>query len=278
MNRILNKNSLKEVGKSALLLLILLVWAFPLIWLVGKAFTPNSAILREGTRLFPRQWTLANLKKVLTSWPFMRWFFNSVIISAGAMFVTLFVSIFAAYSFSRLKWKGRDIVFLLFLTSMFIPWEINVIPLYFIANKLNMLNTHHGVFLPIASMPVGMFLLRQFLINIPQDLEDAARIDGCRSLGVLFRILIPMAMPAIGAVVIWIFIFSWNEFFWSMVSLQRSRMISLPIGLKTIMGSQNIEYGMLFGASFLAMLPSLFVFLLLRRNIIKGISISGSIK
>ena len=278
MIRIKRSISPIEIFKTLVLLLILFFWAFPLIWLVGKAFTPNSAILREGTRLFPKEWTLANVVKVLKSWPFVRWFFNSVIISAGAMVVTLTISILAAYSFSRLRWKGRDVVFLLFLTSMFIPWEINVIPLYFIANMLRLLNTHYGVFLPIASMPVGMFLLRQFLINIPQDLEDAARIDGCRSFGVLFKILIPMAKPAIGAVVIWIFIFSWNEFFWSMISLQRSRMISLPIGLKTIMGSQNIEYGMLFGASFLAMLPSLIVFLFLRRHIIKGISISGSIK
>lgn len=169
-------------------------------------------------------------------------------------------------------------VFLLFLSSMFIPWEINAIPLYFVANALRLLNTHQGVFLPIASMPIGMFLLRQFLINIPQDIEDAARIDGCRSLGVLWRVFVPMSMPAIGAVVVWAFIFAWNEFFWSMISLQRSRMQTLPIGLKTIMGSQNIEYGMLFGSSMMAILPSLLIFLLLRKHIINGISISGAIK
>ncbi len=275
----MNTNSyLKTVVKYLLLFLFMLMWALPVIWLIGKAFTPNSAILREGMRLFPSAWSLENIVNVLRSWPFLRWVRNSVIVSGGAMLVTLTVSILAAYSFSRLQWKGRDVVFLLFLSSMFIPWEINAIPLYFVANALNLLNTHPGVFLPMASMPIGMFLLRQFLINIPQELEDAARIDGCKSFGVLFRILLPMSKPAVGAVVIWIFIFSWNEFFWSMISLQRSRMLTLPIGLKTIMGSQNIEYGMLFGSSLLALLPSLLVFLLLRKNIIKGISISGSIK
>ena len=275
----MNANSyLKTVVKYLLLFLFMLVWALPVIWLIGKAFTPNSAILREGMRLFPSSWSLENIVNVLRSWPFLRWVRNSVIVASGAMLITLTVSILAAYSFSRLQWKGRDVIFLLFLSSMFIPWEINAIPLYFVANALNLLNTHPGVFLPMASMPIGMFLLRQFLINIPQELEDAARIDGCKSLGVLFRILLPMSKPAVGAVVIWIFIFSWNEFFWSMISLQRSRMLTLPIGLKTIMGSQNIEYGMLFGSSLLALLPSLLVFLLLRKNIIKGISISGSIK
>lgn len=269
---------LKTTLKYLLLTIFLFLWALPIIWLIGKAFTPNSAILREGMRLFPSTWSMENIVNVLGSWPFLRWIRNSVIVSAGAMLITLTVSILAAYSFSRLQWKGRDVVFLLFLSSMFIPWEINAIPLYFVANVLNLLNTHPGVFLPMASMPIGMFLLRQFLINIPQELEDAARIDGCKSLGVLFRILLPMSKPAVGAVVIWIFIFSWNEFFWSMISLQRSHMLTLPIGLKTIMGSQNIEYGMLFGSSLLALIPSLIVFLLLRKNIIKGISISGSIK
>ena len=119
---------------------------------------------------------------------------------------------------------------------------------------------------------------RQFFINIPQDLEDAARIDGCRSIGVLMRVFVPMSLPAIGAVVVWVFIFSWNEFFWSLISLQRSAKLTLPIGLKTIMGAQNIQYGSLFGASFLALLPSLLIFLLLRKRIISGISLSGSIK
>lgn len=258
--------------------LITVFWAFPVVWLVGKSFTPNAQILRQATRLFPSRWTVQNFAVVLTRWPYFRWLFNSLVVTTGAVFVTVTVAILAAYSFSRLRWRGRDVVFLLFLSSMFIPWEINAIPLYFVANALRLLNTHQGVFLPIASMPIGMFLLRQFLINIPQDIEDAARIDGCRSLGVLWRVFVPMSMPAIGAVVVWAFIFAWNEFFWSMISLQRSRMQTLPIGLKTIMGSQNIEYGMLFGSSMMAILPSLLIFLLLRKHIINGISISGAIK
>lgn len=277
-NALRTKKISSKIITYLLVFLIMIIWALPVFWLIGKAFTPNYLILREGAKLIPSSLTLENLRTVLGAWPFLRWVRNSVFVATGAMAVTLTISILAAYSFSRLHWKGRDIVFLLFLSSMFIPWEINAIPLYFVANMLNLLNTHPGVFLPMASMPIGMFLLRQFLINIPQDLEDAARIDGCRSLGVLFRILLPMSLPAVGAVIIWIFIFSWNEFFWSMISLQRSAMLTLPIGLKTILGAQNIEYGMVFGSSLLALIPSLIVFALLRKHIIKGISLSGSIK
>lgn len=255
-----------------------LVWFFPVIWLIGKTFTPNSEILRSASRILPTTATLTNITTVLTRWPFLRWFRNSLAVTIGALVVTVIVSLLAAFAFSRLRWKWRDAVFLLFLASMFIPWEINAIPLYFVANALGLLNTHPGVFLPIAAMPIGMFLMRQFFINIPQDIEDAARIDGCRSSGILFRIFVPMSVPAIGALVIWAFIFAWNEFFWSLISLQRSRMLTLPIGLKTIMGSQNIEYGNLFASSLLAMIPSFLVFLTLRKRIIQGISISGAIK
>ena len=135
--------------------------------------------------------------------------------------------------------------------------------MYFITNKLGLLNTYPGIFLPISAMPIGLFLLRQFFINIPQEVEDAARMDGCGSMGVLLRVMVPMTAPALGALLIFIFLFTWNEFFWSLICLQRSKMLTLPIGLKIIMGAHNIEYGLLFGASFLAMLPSLIVFLVL---------------
>lgn len=257
---------------------IAVIWFFPVLWMVSKSFTPTSEILAQSYKLLPTTITLENFRDVLQRWPYARWLLNSLLVTTGSVCVSIFVSVFAAYSFARLQWRGRDIIFVIFLTSMFIPWEINAIPLYFIANKLGILNTYQGIFLPIAAMPVGLFLLRQFFINIPQDVEDAARIDGCGSLGVLFRILLPMAAPALGALVIFMFIFTWNEFFWSLICLQRSKMLTLPIGLKTIMGARNVQYGILFGASLLSMIPSLIVFLLLRRHIIKGIAIGGVIK
>ncbi|TVQ38308.1 MAG: carbohydrate ABC transporter permease [Spirochaetaceae bacterium] len=268
----------RVLARTALFTATGVLWFFPVVWLIGKTFTPNAEILRSAARILPVRPTLENIVTVLQRWPFLRWFQNSLTVTAGALVVTTVVSLLAAFAFARLRWRGRDTVFLLFLASMFIPWEINAIPLYFVANALGLLNTHAGIFLPIAAMPVGMFLLRQFFINIPQDLEDAARMDGCRSFGVLFRIFVPMSIPAIGALIIWVFIFAWNEFFWSLISLQRSRMLTLPIGLKTIMGAQNIEYGNLFASSLLIMIPSLLVFLSLRRRIIRGISISGAIK
>jgi len=270
--------TVKSVLYTTVFTIAAIVWILPLIWMAAKTFTPTADILRTGGSLLPTNVTLDNLSGVIRKWPFFRWMLNSAIVTSIAMIVMVTVSILAAYSFARLKWKGRNVLFLLFLASMFVPWEINAIPLYFIMNFLGLLNTFPGVALPIAAMPIGIFLLRQFFINFPRDLEDAARIDGCGSLRVLIQLFVPMSTPVIGALVVWVFIFGWNEFFWSMISLQGSAHLTLPIGLKAILGAQNVEYGLLFGASFLALCPSLIVFLLLRKRIIAGISLSGAIK
>jgi len=158
---------------------------------------------------------------------------------------------------------------------MFIPWEINAIPLFFIAKDLGLLNTFQGVFLPISAMPISLFLLRQFFISIPAELEDAARIDGCGHLRVLRYVIIPVSGPAFAALGIFIFIFAWNEFFWSLIALRQSDMLTLPIGMKTLVSAHDIQYDLLMAGSFLASLPALGVFVVLRRQIISGISMVG---
>jgi len=257
---------------------IALVWFFPLLWMISKTFTPAADILGKAKQILPTTLSTENLWAVWNNWPFARWLLNSLIVTVCAVGISMAVALFAAFSFARLQWPGRDLVFLFFLAGMFIPWEVNAIPLYFIMNSFGLLNTYPGLFLPITALPVGLFLLRQFFINIPKEVEEAARVDGCGSLSILLRIFVPMTLPALGALAIFVFLFSWNEFFWSLICLQGSKRMTVPIGLKMIMGAQNIEYGLLFGASFLAMIPSLVLFLILRQQVIRGISIAGMIK
>lgn len=127
-------------------------------------------------------------------------------------------------------------------------------------------------------MPIGIFLLRQFFVNFPRELEDAARIDGCSSWGVLFRIILPNSVPALEALGIYMFIFAWNEFFWSLIALQRPELLTLPLGLKALQGAYDIKYGLLLAGAFLASLPVLIVFLILRERIIRGMTLTGGIK
>ena len=165
---------------------------------------------------------------------------------------------------------------MILLVFMLIPWQVNVIPLFFTMTKFGFLNTYHGVALPMIAMPIGVFLLRQFFINIPKELEDAARIDGCSSFGVLTRVVIPVSKPVFAAFGVYMFNFAWNEFFWSMIALRKSTMVTLPVGLKLLQGAFEIDYGLILAGAFMASLPSLLVFLLLRRQIIRGFSMAGS--
>lgn len=270
-----------EVGSTLKVLLAVVVaigWMVPILWMIDTAFKPTPEIFTLPPQWLPSRFTLQHVRDVLDAWPFTQWVINSTVVATGATILSLILSTPAAFSFARLRWKGRDTIFVIFISSMLIPWQVNAVPLYFLMNSFGLLNTRVAVVLPIAAMPIGIFLLRQFFVNFPRELEDAARIDGCSSWGVLFRIVLPNSIPALMALGIYMFIFSWNEFFWSLIVLQRPHLLTLPLGLKALQGAHDIKYGLLLAGAFLASLPVLIVFLALRRRIIRGMTLTGGIK
>lgn len=252
-----------------------LLWLAPVLWMVLTGVKPAPEIFALPPRWIPGAPTLAHVRVVLTSWPFLRWMLNSVIVSGVTTILSVLISIPAAFAFARLRWRGRDALFIVFLSSLLIPLEVNAIPLYFLMNRLHLLNTYLAVFLPMVGMPIGIFLLRQFYLNIPFELDDAARVDGCGNLRIIWHVILPLSRPALAALVIYMFIFAWNEFFWSMIALQSPQMFTLPIGLRALQGAYDIDYGILMAGSALASLPALAVFLLLQRSIIRGIAMTA---
>lgn len=268
-------NKTVRTTQNLSLLLLALVWVAPVVWMINTGFKQTRYIFT-----LPPRWiapvTFDHFAKVLNAWPFFQWLINSFIVSTAATLISIVLAIFAAYAFSRLRWKGRDGVFLAFLASMLIPWQVNAVPLYFLMNSLNLLNTHTSVVLPIIAMPISVFLLRQFFINIPREMDDAAMIDGCGPLGILFRVIVPMSLPAISALGIYMYIFAWNEFFWSTITLQRKEMFTIPIGLRALQGAYDIDYGLLMAGATMASAPVLVVYLLLRKWLISGITMSSA--
>ena len=274
----MKENPWKKVLRHLFHYALAFLWLVPVLWMIDTALKPTPEIFVHPPRWIPSFLTLEHLRDVLVKWPFVKWVLNSFIVASSATLISIVVSVLAGFSFARLRWRGRDFVFMVFLTAMLIPWEVNVVPLYFIMSKFKLLNTRPGVFLPFVAMPIGIFLLRQFFINIPLDLEDAARIDGCGSLGVLWYVILPVSRPALVALGIYMFIFSWNEFLWSLISLQSPEMLTLPIGLKLIRGIYDIDYGLFMAGAFLASLPALLIFLALQRQIIKGLAMTSGLK
>ncbi len=255
--------------------LLALVWLAPMAWMLATGIKPAPEIFALPPRWIPQRPTLDHIEVVLTRWPFARWMLNSLVVAGATTVLSTLVSIPAAYVFARVPWRGRDAVFLVFLSSMLIPLEVNVIPLYFLMNRLQLLNTYPAVFLPMVGMPIGIFLLRQFFVNIPLELDDAARVDGCGNLRILWHVILPLSRPALAALVIYMFTFAWNEFFWSMIALSSPQMFTVPIGLRALQGAFDIDYGILMAGASLAALPALAVFLVLQRSIIRGIAMTA---
>jgi len=252
------------------------LWMIPILWMVDTAFKPDDEIFSSPPKWIPSHFTLDHVKEVIMEWPFLKWLLQSVIVATTVTFGSLIVSTLAAYSFARLQWRGRDFLFIFFLIFMLLPFELNVIPLFFQMSKFGWLNTVPGVALPMIAMPIGVFLLRQFFINIPRELEDAARIDGCSSFGILWKVIVPISKPVFGAFGMFMFNMAWNEFFWSIICLQKSDLLTLPVGLRHLHGAFDINYGLFMAAAFMASLPSLFIFLILRRQIIRGFTLAGA--
>ncbi len=269
---------IKEIVKHLSLLALAILWALPSLWVAFTAFKPNEEVFTIPPTFFPRQGTLAQFTRLFAAWPLGRWLLNSFALAGIVTVGSLVTCTLAAYSFARLQWPGRDRVFLVILASMLLPMEVTIVPLYFLAVNWRLFNTIWGAALPLIPLPIGVFLLRQFFVNIPRDLEDAAKIDGCSSLGILLRIVLPNSLPVLAAYGIYIFNYAWNEFLWSLIVLRHPQKVTMPVGLSLIQGAFELDYGLINAAAFVASLPSLFVFLGLRRRIIRGIALSSGLK
>jgi ABC-type glycerol-3-phosphate transport system permease component len=255
-----------------------LLWIVPLLWMTDTAFKPKAEIFSSPPTWIPTQFTLYNIKELFSDWPYLRWLSRSFFVALMSTGISLVVSTLAAFSFSRLFWKGRDAVFMILMAFMLLPWQVNIMPLFFTMKTFGFLNTVQGVAFPIIAMPIGVFLLRQFFINIPRDMEDVARIDGCSNFAILLKVIVPMSKPVFGAYGIFIFNWAWNEFFWSSICLSSERMQTLSVGLRSLQGSFDINYGLFMAGAFMAALPSFIIFVLLRKHIIRGFTLSGGLK
>ena len=221
--------------------------------------------------------TLENYIFILTTpdLPILRWYFNSIFTAAMTTIVVLTTNSFAAFAFARKEFPGRNILFAVVIATMLIPGHILLVPLYLLMDKLDFIDTYIGLMVPVATSAFGVFLLRQFFLTFPSDLEDAARIDGLGSLGILIRIIIPNSVPALSALSIFTFLSNWNAFIWPLVITNSLRMKTIPIGLAVFQNEYHIQYHLVMGAAMIAALPLLVVFYFFQTRFIQGITLTG---
>ena len=245
-----------------------------------KSFLVRLADTNE-LREFPRSEVESislNWKNYGDSWqvvPFGRFFLNSILVTVSVTIGQLITCSLGAFAFARLRFPGRDKVFFLYLATLMIPGTVLTIPIYLLLRSYHLLDTYQGVILPGLFSAYGTFLLRQFFMTIPTDLEDAARIDGAGSFGVYLRIILPLSGPALAALATFVFIGSWNDFFWPSIVLTDPNRLTLPVGLALFNDLYFIEYGRLMAGSMISIVPAIVMYLVFQKFITKGIVMTG---
>ncbi|MFN8485978.1 MAG: carbohydrate ABC transporter permease [Caldilineaceae bacterium] len=273
----MRQRRLFEVTVSYLILLagagILLI---PLFWMVSTSLKPLNEVYVYPIIWIPSKIVWQNYLDVFKNVPFGRYLLNSVEISAFAIIGNLIGSSLAAFSFARLRYPGKNFLFLIMLSTMMVPAWVTMIPHFILFKWLGWLDTYLPILVPAYfAVPFYTFLLRQFFLGIPVDLEDAARIDGCSSFGIYWRIFLPLAKPALATTAIFSFFYYWNDLLYPLIYLQSQEKFPVPMGIATFRGEQYANFALMMAASTMALAPLLIVFFLAQRLFIQGVVITG---
>jgi multiple sugar transport system permease protein len=260
--------------------LMALLFLAPLLWMISTAFKSPDDIIKglDAMRWIPRPITTENFRNVLNKaeeFPVWRWTFNSLFIALCVTGLVLVVDSLAAYAYSRLRWRGRDQLFAVLVATMLVPGQVLLIPAYLLIRWLGWFDTYLALTVPAGAGAFGVFLLRQFFLTIPVELEEAARLDGCGAFRVFQHVILPLSRAPLATLGIFTFMGSWNAFEGPLIFTDSLAMRTLPIGITIFQGRYTIEYGPMMAAAALAAIPVTIAFLLFQRHIIKGISLTG---
>lgn len=274
----------KRKTKNIALLTLFFVsffWIFPMIWAVFTSFKGNEEIQKVGFRILPNIWTLTNYQELLLgndSAPVLKWFLNSIIISTGHMLLVVVVVALAAYGYSRLNFKGRDFIFLILLGSMVFPNMIHIIPSYKIVEFLGWLNTIFAVMIPGVANVYYVFLVRQFALGIPKELDESAFIDGANEFQIFLYIILPLLRPALLVVALFSFTNAWNDFLWPSIVINDIEKMPITPGLQLLQGQYMTYPGIGTAGAILALIPTFIMFLVAQKHFMQSMSFHSGIK
>ena len=250
-----------------------LIMITPLLYMFSSSLKPGADIY--DLRLIPARATLDNYRAVLSDGRFMRWFLNSTFIATSVTLSTLFFDSLVGYTLAKFRFRGRQLVFIAILSTLMIPTEMLVIPWYLLSAQLGWIDTYWGIMFPGMMTGFGTFLMKQFFETMPDDFLEAARIDGLNEFQIWWRVAMPLVAPALSALAIFAFLGNWTAFFWPLIVTTSQELYTLPIGLSSFAVEQAIKWEMIMTGAALATIPTLIVFLVLQRYIVRGVMLAG---
>ena len=271
---------LKSIIFLSLMSLAAAIWMIPLIWMFSLSLSSNEALKSDTTSIVPVDFTLENLVGVLEGGQTGQWLFNSVVITGFTTLGTLLLAAMAGYAFARIPFAGRKIVYPLVLAGLMVPREAMFVPLFLMFAEAELHNTYEALILPRIALPLGVFIMTQFMSAIPSEIEEAARVDGASRWGVFWRIMLPMSAPALTALGIFTYILTWNDFLWPLVSATQREMFTITTGLASLQGNfaQATELGSLMARGVFASVPLIVIFLIFQKHLVRGISLGSGNK
>lgn len=278
-----NTLPIQKIKSGRVVTLIILILAaiislFPLYWLIVMALTPIGVIPPSEPSLYPNPFSLSNIQRLLTSAKdYGQWAMNSIAI---ALTVTTWHVLFDAasgYAFARRNFPLKNVFFWVILSTLMIPSQVTLVPLYVVTRQLGLIDNLLAVILPGTAAAFGIFLMRQYIQTLPRELEDAARVDGCGEFRMFWEIILPLCKPAIAALAIFSFVRNWNDFLWPLIILQKARNYTLTVGVAGLQGEFSTDYGIIFAGAALAAIPMIVFFLIFQKYFLEGVRM-GALK
>lgn len=269
------KNKVVKIISHCILMLGSLLMLVPFLWMLSSSFKEIGEVFIFPPKLFGKRLVWQNYTNISSRFNYFAYFMNSSIVSAWVVFFQVFTSALAGYVFARLNFKGRDKIFMLYLGTMMIPFHVTVITNFLQMSRYGLVNTLWSLMIPPMVSAFGTFLMRQFFITVPRELDEAAKIDGCNPFQIFIQILLPMAKSTIATLVIFCFMNTWNDYFTPLIYINNATKYTLPLGLASMKGMYSTDWPVLMASSTIAVLPVLIVFLFTQDAFVKGVMLSG---
>jgi multiple sugar transport system permease protein len=266
-----------SISLTALVAIGAAVMLFPFLWMVSTSFTDDFKLFVTPPQLVPSPFRADNYRRVteLPTFPVWRLMANSIGVAVAATFLQVATSALGAYAFARLRFRGRDALFLLYLTTLMVPFQVTIVPLFIEMRYLGLVDSYPGLIVPGIASAFGTFLLRQAFMALPKELEEAAFVDGFGHLTVFMRIVLPLSAPALATLAILSFMASWNSFLWPLVIVNSLDHMTLPLGLANLHGQYTTQWNLVMAATTLSVIPILLVYLVAQKHIVRGFAFSG---
>jgi len=266
---------ISSILKYMMLLGLTALMMGPFLWMLSASLKLSKDVFSFPVEWIPKVPRWKNYQDIWTRIPLGRFIGNTVKITLIVTFLQVLTSSFAAYAFAKLRFKGRDTLFLLYVSTIAVPWQAYMVPQFIIMSKMGLNNTHLAIILLQAFSAFGVFMMRQFYMGIPDELCEAARIDGLSEYGIWGKIMLPLSKPALSTLVIFTFVNTWNDFLGPMIYLTKTELKTVQIGLRMFISQYSSEYGLIMAASVVTLIPIIVVFLALQKNFVQGVASAG---